>query len=54
MFRPLYGHHQAYHLNHVIKTLRTLLGSQLCLQNFEMTFCKHNWDPSNVRRVLMT
>ena len=37
MFRPLYGHHQAYHLNHVIKRLRTLLGSQLCLQNFEMT-----------------
>jgi len=37
MFRPLYGHHQAYHLNHVIKTLHTLLGSQLRLQNFEMT-----------------
>ena len=34
MFRPLYAHHQAYH---VIKTLRTLLGSQLCLQNLEMT-----------------
>ena len=33
MFRPLYGHHQAYHLNHVIKTLRTLLESQLCLQD---------------------
>ena len=32
---PLYGHHQAYHLNHVIKTLRTLLGSQLCLQNLK-------------------
>jgi len=23
MFRPLCDHHQAFHLNHVIKTLRT-------------------------------
>jgi len=32
MLRLLYGHHQAYQLNNVIKTLSTLLGSQLYLQ----------------------
>ena len=37
IFRHLYGHHQDFHLNHVIKTVRTLLGSQLCSQNFEIT-----------------
>ena len=35
MFRPLYGHHQTHHLNLVIKTLRTLLGSQLHLQDLK-------------------
>jgi len=29
MFRTLQGHHQGFLLNHVIKTLRTLLVSQL-------------------------
>ena len=36
MFRPLLGHHQAFLLNHVIKTLRTLLGSQLTFAKCEM------------------
>jgi hypothetical protein len=36
MFRPLQGHHQAFHLN-VIKTLRTLLGSQLMFARYEVT-----------------
>jgi hypothetical protein len=68
MFRPLYGHHQTYHFNRIIKTLRTLLRPQLCLQNYKnfhtkyesfqtwchFKFCKHNWDPSKVRSVLMT
>jgi len=39
MFRPLYGHHQAFLLNHVIKTLRTLLGSQLMFTKYEMISC---------------
>ena len=33
MFRPLWGHRQAFHLNHVYKTLRTLLGSHFMLQD---------------------
>ena len=37
MFRPLYGHHQAFLLNHVIKTLRTLLGSQLMFVNINLS-----------------
>jgi len=36
MFRQIYGHHQAFLLNHVIKTLRTLLGSQLMFTKCEM------------------
>jgi len=42
MFRPLLGHHQAFLLNHVIKTLRTLLGSQLMFTKYEMMSCLTN------------
>jgi hypothetical protein len=34
MFRPLQGHHQVFLLNHAIKMLRTLLGSQLMFLMF--------------------
>jgi len=46
MFRLLHGHHQAFSLNQFIKTLGTLLVSQLM---FIL-----NWGPNNARSVLMT
>jgi len=41
MFRHLYGRHQAL-LNHVIETLRTLLGSKLMFTKCEMISCLTN------------
>ena len=34
MFRPLWGHHQAFHLSHVIKTLHTSLGSHVLFTRY--------------------
>jgi hypothetical protein len=50
MFRPLQGHHQAFFLNHVVRMLRTLLGSnhvyKMCI---EMTSDK----PHTVKSVYL-
>jgi len=42
MFRHLEGHYQAFLLNHVIKTLRTLLGSELMFTECKMMSCLTN------------
>jgi len=39
MFRPLQGHYQTFLLNNVIKTLSTLLGSQVMFTKCEVISC---------------
>ena len=45
----LWGHHQAFTMNHFVKRLRTFLGSQKCTQPFKKWFiAKACWCPHRV------
>ena len=51
MFRPLWGHHEPYHLNHAIQTLRTSMGSHfndvIKMEGLMMT----SWRPKHVAKI---